>query len=58
MDKKVKLAILKAGGKKALKKYNSLNRIPLPQMSTATIVMENRKRKPEKYRTAITAEDQ
>ena len=58
MDRKVKLAILKAGGKKALKKYNSLKRIPLPRMSTATIVMESRKRKPEKHRTAITAEDQ
>lgn len=56
MNKKMKVAILKAGGKKAWKAYAGMRRIPLSKLNTATKTMESRKRKPEKHRKVICAE--
>ena len=50
MDKKLRIAILKEGGKKALKRYNETRRTPLPAINTAPREIESRKRKKEKYK--------
>ena len=50
MDKDLKIQILKSGGKKALKAYNSKKRKPVALFNTGTKTFIDKKHKPSKYR--------
>ena len=50
MDQKTRTAILRTGGKKALKKYNAERRVPLSEISTSTKVIEDGRHRAVKHR--------
>lgn len=53
---RVKLEILKKGGKKALKEFNETNRVPASGLNTATKVIESKKYRKEKYPAYLAGE--
>lgn len=57
MNKTLKTQLLKKGGKKALKEYNALNRIPPAMMNIGTRTHTDARHKTPKHKNKIYEED-
>lgn len=57
MDKKLKIGLLKKGGKKELEAYNKLNRVTGPAMNLGTRSHEDMRFKKPKHKGKIFEEE-